>query len=390
MIDLPVKVYSRAMGQHHARRLNDANNYGTLNTETDGTTDIHTEFEPVRELCIAAFGTGGSGKTITLKRLRNLVDGFSKDEMANHRASIVQNMFVTMIHMINYALPKDKDEKRNYSVLEHSSSKKHVQKLLNAALKFDKEHPEDLIERAYMLWRDEPIFRQVYEKRHEIQFPCEHAIQMLESYQQFMDDKKDISSEWCVKAQLKTVGICQSEFLFDVATKIRWIDTGGQHSERKKWQFVFDKLDGVLYFASLSEFLETCYEDERTNRMQDSLDAFAKVVNDPRLENKPVILCLNKVDLFKKRIEKFDLSWLFPALPADLRTTSNEDRTSDSFVVRNILFIAEQYLATIEKLEKREWVRKNLQICSMTDETEFKRVMDACVEIFGSLESKYI
>jgi hypothetical protein len=142
----------------------------------------------------------------------------------------------------------------------------------------------------------------------------------------------------------------------------------------------------VLYFSSLSEFLECCYEDEKTNRMLDSIDAFASVANDPRISHIPLILFLNKVDLFKKRIEKFDLSWLFPSLPIELRTSSGVDRTTDEFVMQNILFIADQYLQSIQDVNRREWVRNNLQIGSMVDERDFKRVTDACVQIFGSLE----
>lgn len=111
---------------------------------------------------------------------------------------------------------------------------------------------------------------------------------------------------------------------------------------------------------------------------------FEKVVNEPALEQIPIVLLLNKLDLFKKRIQKFDLSWLFPSLPRELRINSNEDRSTDEFVMKNVMFIAEQYLSTVKDPRKREWIRERIQIGSMINENDFKRVTDACVEIFGN------
>jgi GTPase SAR1 family protein len=355
---------------------------------TESQIDVQTFVESPKDIRIAALGAGGSGKTLTLKRLRSMVDGFSNEEMNNHRFSIINNMFVTMVNMINYVLPKDLDNNRDFSKLIYPDSKKHIQTILSAQSKWERERPKSVIEGVYYLWKNEPIFQKAYRERHEIQFPCEHVIEMIENYEIFLDETEPICNDWCLKAQLKTVGICSSEFLLDLSTKIKWIDTGGQSSERKKWPHIYDRIDGVVYFASLSEFMETCYEDEKTNRMLDSLDLFKRVSNDPKLQHVPLVLLFNKYDLFKKRIVEFDLSWLFPDLPAELRTTSGIDRTTDDFAMQNVMFIANKFLSTVKDREKREWIKKNLQVGSMIDEKDFKRITDACVEIFGTAEEQ--
>jgi hypothetical protein len=68
-----------------------------------------------------------------------MVDGFSRDEMYNHRASILNSMFVTMVHMINYAMPKGDHGHRDMSRLVMESSPQYVEKILKADSKWEKE-----------------------------------------------------------------------------------------------------------------------------------------------------------------------------------------------------------------------------------------------------------
>ena len=48
-------------------------------------------------------------------------------------------------------------------------------------------------------------------------------------------------------------------------------------------------------------------EDNKTNRMHDSLQLFRKIVNDEFLKQKPFIMFFNKSDLFREKIVKKSL-----------------------------------------------------------------------------------
>ncbi len=112
------------------------------------------------------------------------------------------------------------------------------------------------------------------------------------------------------------------------------VDVGGQRNERRKWIHCFEDVTAIIYVASLSEypfwiwsdhhvlwffnvvvpfFLNTTRydqvleEDNKTNRMVESFTLFEQVINNEWFSFKPIILFLNKVDLFEQKIPRSDL-----------------------------------------------------------------------------------
>lgn len=73
----------------------------------------------------------------------------------------------------------------------------------------------------------------------------------------------------------------------------------------------FDAVTVVLFCASLSEYDQTLREDPSQNRMSESLLLFDEIVNSPWFRKTPIVLFLNKTDLFKEKIWKVPLSVCF-------------------------------------------------------------------------------
>ncbi len=67
----------------------------------------------------------------------------------------------------------------------------------------------------------------------------------------------------------------------------------------------------VLFCASLSEYDQTLREDPTTNRMKESLLLFDEIVNSPWFRKTPIVLFLNKTDLFKEKVARVPLSVCF-------------------------------------------------------------------------------
>jgi len=63
--------------------------------------------------------------------------------------------------------------------------------------------------------------------------------------------------------------------------------------------------------TSLNEFDQKCYEDDDTPRMKESLVLFDEICNSRYFQDIPMILFLNKMDLFKEKIKKVDLNVCF-------------------------------------------------------------------------------
>jgi len=111
------------------------------------------------------------------------------------------------------------------------------------------------------------------------------------------------------------------------------VDVGGQRSERRKWPSFYEGVTALMFVCSLNEFDQKCYEDDTTNRMIESMDLFDQETNGS-FKDRPVILLLNKVDLFREKIKKSELKGTF----------SDFDGGQDSD--QAIAFIKKKFLAT--------------------------------------------
>ena len=88
--------------------------------------------------------------------------------------------------------------------------------------------------------------------------------------------------------------------------------TGGQRSERKKWIHTFDGVNAVLFMVALCEYDRVLFEDETSNRIQESIRLFGEIVTNKFLKNTQMFLVFNKMDLFEDKIRKVPLAATFP------------------------------------------------------------------------------
>jgi len=82
------------------------------------------------------------------------------------------------------------------------------------------------------------------------------------------------------------------------------VDVGGQRNERKKWIHCFSEVTAVLFVVGMSEYDMVLFEDAKTNRMHEALNVFEDVVNNKHMFETPIMLFLNKRDLFAEKIQK--------------------------------------------------------------------------------------
>jgi len=124
-------------------------------------------------------------------------------------------------------------------------------------------------------------------------------------------DNYSPSKEDIFRTKHRTLGINEIMFEYE-GFSFSIIDVGGQRSERRKWIHCFDRVNAVIYVTSLIEY-DTIEYEERVKfvRFQESLNLFEKLTRD-WFQNVPIILFLNKVDLFEEMIRKKPLENYFP------------------------------------------------------------------------------
>jgi len=157
----------------------------------------------------------------------------------------------------------------------------------------------ELAEIIHTLWID-PGIQATWDQRHLIQVPESifgyfNALDKISAFN-YLPSVEDI-----LNVRVRTSGIIEKRYNID-GNEFLLVDVGGQRNERKKWIHSFDGVDSVIFVAALSEFDQMIFEEETVNRMVEALSVFDEVCNN-YFVNTPIMLFLNKKDLFQEKIK---------------------------------------------------------------------------------------
>lgn len=255
-------------------------------------------------------GAGESGKSTFFKQMKILYkQGYTAEELASCREVIYTHVLTSAFMLIGtrelFGIPFQRAENAERASRVVSLADEHMLVDHSKGFTFTKELTEDI----EALWHDRAI-QQVYARRSEFQLKDSaayyfHHIQRIGS-PDYIPTVEDL-----LRSRVKTLGIVDAEFSLG-SFNITLYDVGGQRPERRKWMQCFQGVDSLLFFVALNEYDLTCYEDNKTNRMKESLMLFDETINNKWFYETPVILLLNKEDLFREKIRQVDLSILFP------------------------------------------------------------------------------
>jgi len=242
------------------------------------------------------------GNPLFFKQTRILYqDGFSDAEREFYKDIIFANIFLGIRTLISAA---------DFLGLTLQDENKEVAQALTgmnamSRVEIDAQRAKDI----RRLWTDPGIVEA---------FSQSHRFQLTGSFYYFMEHLDRIGSanytpteEDILYCRSKTTGIVETQFDIDSA-HFKIVDVGGQRGERVKWIHCFEDVVAIIFFAALSEYNQTLYEDDTVNRMHESLKLFDDIINSKWFSDTPVILFLNKSDLFKEKIKKYKISDYFP------------------------------------------------------------------------------
>lgn len=258
-----------------------------------------TKFD--KEIKLLLLGSGESGKSTLAKQIKIIhLNGFTDEERSVFKVAIYNNVITSMRALVkaavDFGIPLS-DENASQLVMRPENE------VLYGPLS------TELYNAIRTLWAD-PGTRQAFDRSSEFQL-LDSTQYFFENLDRIVDPKYLPSVNDVLRSRTKTTGV--SEIQFTVGKNLfKLVDVGGQRSERKKWMHCFQDVTAVLFVVALSEYDLKLYEDNQTNRMFESLKLFKEICNSPWLSTAPVILFLNKSDLFKQKLAKASLSICFP------------------------------------------------------------------------------
>jgi len=279
-------------------------------------------------------GAGGSGKSTLFKQLRLLHgDGLGEEERRNNTSNIYQNLLDGMKLLVegNEEL-HDSDELSPQGVAN-------VTELCDSAIA---EYINSLNTTERITAKTAECFKQAWTDPGIIQtWENRSKLQVQDSVKYFMEHIDRIASDGYVPTKddvlhvrNRTSGIIE-ENLTIKGRPFLIVDVGGQRSERRKWTNCFDDVTGLIFVASLASYNQLLFEDESTNRMEESLTVFTTTLATPAFKSCCIILFLNKCDLFKEKIGVWPITSCFPNYAGPLTETAQYEFIKEAFIQRN-------------------------------------------------------
>jgi len=319
------------------------------------------KYNYLNEIKLLLLGTGESGKSTIAKQMKILhTSGFTEDELIIYRPAVYKNVVQSIVAIIQYI-------RAHPSI--HVLPENEERMVYFETLKLDDQQTQpfskDTATNVQILWKD-PGIQVAYEKRNEYQL-MDGAAYCFENVDRFVSPQFVPTPTDVLRVRVRTTGITETTFRVKESS-FRMVDVGGQRSERKKWIHCFQDVTAIIYCAALNEYDMKLFEDEKVNRMEESLELFEEICNSKWFTKTAMILFLNKYDLFKEKIEKTSLKILFE----DYEGGNNEKDALD--------FIQRKFCSLNRNSNKKIFVHPT---CA-TDTEQVKVVFDAAKEIIIS------
>ncbi|CAB3399085.1 unnamed protein product [Caenorhabditis bovis] len=309
---------------------------------------------------ILLLGPGESGKSTVLKQMKLMhQSAYSSHELMEKKYLVFLNIMQGMQQMLNFV------EENSLQLSEA------LQECADYVTKYIKKHgldclelETDLVAMLKKLWASEAV---------QTAFQHRSRYHLTDSVEYFYDEIDRISAPSYVPSsadilhtRVPTTGVVRVEFVLK-NIKFQVVDVGGQRSERKKWIHCFDDVNAILFIAAVSEFDQKVVEDNATNRIDEALKLFYDIANSKYFRPASLILFLNKIDLFRKKITNVFIS--------DHFTDFKQENTYEN----GMLFFRKKFERLILDNAKRAYVHET---CAVSDTVQIvlNSVIDTIVQ----------
>eukprot|EP01087_Luapelamoeba_hula_P021149 TRINITY_DN733_c0_g1_i1.p1 TRINITY_DN733_c0_g1~~TRINITY_DN733_c0_g1_i1.p1 ORF type:complete len:359 (-),score=88.95 TRINITY_DN733_c0_g1_i1:123-1199(-) len=284
--------------------------------------------EMFREVKLLLLGTGASGKSTVAKQMQIIyLNGWGEKEKTEFKpliyANLVENMQCLLrgVAKLNLTISSDHTELAEeildiqFNVPDFELSKRHYEGIKS-------------------LWQNDQAIAAAFKRRNEFQL-SDSAFYFFNNIDKYADmPTYNVTDEDILRVRKRTTGIIETDFTVG-DLHFRMVDVGGQRNERKKWIHCFEDVTAILFVASLAEYDLSLEEDDSTNRMRESLHLFEETVNNEWFSNTPVILFLNKNDLFQTKALVSDLGDYFAEYIGGKDVDAARKFISDMYCERN-------------------------------------------------------
>lgn len=169
------------------------------------------------------------------------------------------------------------------------------------------------------IWID-PEIKRIWSRRHGTsQLMIENLDYCMEHISRFSNELSLPTERDILTARSRTTGQSQITIPLNKKQVVKFIDVGGQKSERRRWNQVVQHPTAIVFFASLADFNLFSYSSTKKTILNESIELWSEIVQE--YSNTLFILALNKVDIFSEKIKMYDFKKYYPDFEGDPERT---------------------------------------------------------------------
>jgi len=261
--------------------------------------------EMTKEVKLLLLGTGASGKSTVAKQMQIIyLNGWGDKDREEFKPLILVNLLENMQGLLRGI------KKLGLGPLSEEGAAM-GKELLTIEPTGDLQLSQKHFDGIRSLWTEEQIIADAFKRRSEMQV-SDSALYFFQHMDKYVNlDAYKITDEDILRVRKRTTGIIETDFTVG-DYRFRMVDVGGQRNERKKWIHCFQDVTAIVFVAALSEYDQVLEEDDTTNRMRESLHLFEETGNNEWFSQTPILLFLNKNDIFETKATIADLGDYFP------------------------------------------------------------------------------
>jgi len=262
-------------------------------------------------------GAAQSGKSTFFKQLQIIhLNGFTAEQKAEVLKTLRSNMILGFKELIEFHDGLEKAPHLSSSVKD-------------AAEFFRKKNPFDVFDeetkgKGARLW-DDKGFQKLWAMRDTIPaFSIAH-LEYLMKHLERLAAEGEPTDEDMLLSRKRTTGTNEIEFNFK-GKDFRFVDVGGQKSERRHWDQIIEKPDAVVFFVALTDWNLPTVADAKVTKLMESMEIFKEILDFDSFKGTFWILMLNKIDLFREKILRVSLKESFPDFAGDEKNADEGSR----------------------------------------------------------------
>jgi GTPase SAR1 family protein len=243
-------------------------------------------------------GAGESGKSTLFKQARALYGkAFSEQERTEFCNTIIDNIIQSLKILMENTRDEDMEDAIQHDK-KFAESYECIRDIDHNDISFIS---EELGAKIDTFWKH-PVIQSTFDRK--------SSFQVIDSVKYYCENIQRIANEHYIPtfqdvlmSRRTTMGVTESVFKFK-NRYLKFVDVGGQRSQRSKWIKQFTDCHAVIFVAAISEYDQVLRENESTNRLLESNQLFNVICKTPELQNAGMILFLNKTDLFNEKLSK--------------------------------------------------------------------------------------